>query len=251
MPISDSSASSCSEEQHSGLIAAGRNRGDSACEDVNNEAAHTEGSAADGETDSQQGASSLEGRRPSRSSATDRRISEADNINTEGTQCAACSSRDLEEGREPADEHVVQICDISLSSTSQHSSSLYRTPRRAFSSVSAASGVDAQVDQQVDRQESNPLYACSISSNGITKFKGAQENLCYAASTSSSASSGYTLPQRQLFWPHAAQHSAAAGADTASCTAQSIPEDYASEVFHCLFILHTNIRDLDAAAAGW
>lgn len=191
------------------------------------------------ETVSQQGASSLEGRRPAKSSATDRRISKAGSINSKGAQCAACSSRDLEDGHEPADEHVVQICDRSVSGASQHSSSLYRTPQRTFGSFSAASGVSVQVDQQVDRRESNPLYACSVSSNGTTGFKGARENAYYAASTSSSASSGYTLPQRQLFWPHAPQHSAAEGPDTASCTAQSIPEDYASEVHStAYFILH-------------
>ena len=168
--------------------------------------------ASEVDSDSQRGASSIEGQLPFQPDVDSSSQHDMDS-SSQRPLFGACSSAD-----EPQREE-------SRHSLRQHSSgsSVYNTPQMSLSSVSQASTAGSALE----KRESNPLYACS-SSGASSGIRGGQANPYYACSTSS-ASSGSALPQRQPFWPHAA-HAAPAASSMLSFTAQSIPEDAASEV---------------------
>ena len=193
------------------LIAAGRDLPNRASEssqhcDYRNRA------ASDVDSASEKGASSIEGHLPLQLDVH-RRSQPYIDSSRQRAFSGACSLEDEQQGTE------------SRHASSQHGSgsSIYGTPQPSLSSLSQASAATCAPD----KRESNPLYACS-SSGASSGIRGAQANPYYACSTSS-ASSGSALPQRQPFWPHAAQ-AALATSSMLSFTAQSIPEDAASEV---------------------
>lgn len=230
--MSDSSASSGSGEPHTGsLTAAGRIPAGLASESGGG-TDHGGWAAEESDRDSQQGAISLEG-------CADRHGDTPSPSMCSETQGASSAAHSLHDAEERANYIEGQgICQSSCSELSQQGRRPSRDLASSASTVSQASAAEADHE----RRESNPLYACSLSS-ASTGLRGAQRNPAYACSTSS-ASTGTALPQRSLYWPQP-QHSALSATSIAAPAPLSIPEDAASEVQFCPSRLHA------CAVKGW
>ena len=224
-------SSACRETAPKALIAAARLLSDGAS-DCSHLVEHTDqaDTEKDVDSESEQGASSIEDRAPALPYTESTAAGTAEDSGSQTPRSVPCSLGDESQTVESAGKHIPsEPVRGMLHSQPSNTGSVYDAPQPSLSSMSQASAASTGLD----KGGSNPLYACS-SSGASTGATGGAVNPCYACSTSS-ASSGAALPQRQHFWQHTAHTGAAPAAlSMLSFTAQSIPEAEASEVWQLL-----------------
>lgn len=167
IPFERTSDSSVGEACRDSLIAAGRGLSDEASE-LGDTQGLADQAARDLDSNSQQDASSVEGRVTAHA---DRDSNAAASVN-QSARSKAGSLSDEQTGEQAVGGRVPCISGVqhsACSSTSQQSSkSVYTSPCGSLPSLSSMSQVCA-AELGVEKRESNPMYACSSSSASVGK----------------------------------------------------------------------------------